>query len=115
MRLAKDDFNALLNDPLLHWVDLEHARTLVSKGACWLDVRLPSEFEAFHLEGAINIPLYFVRMKLRTLDPDTTYVAVCDSGRRSSVAAFLLSERGFEAYCLTAGLTGNDLGPVQDD
>lgn len=114
MRLNKDDFNALLNDPLLHWVDLEHARALVSKGARWLDVRLPSEYEAFHLEAALNIPLYFIRMKLKTLDTDTPYVAVCDSGRRSSVAAFLLSERGFEAYCLTAGLTGNDLGPVEN-
>lgn len=114
MRLAKDDFNALLNEPLLHWVDLAHARTLIAKGARWLDVRLPSEFEAFHVEEAINVPLYFIRMKLRTLDTATPYVAVCDTGRRSSVAAFLLSERGFESYCLTGGLSGNALGPAGD-
>lgn len=114
MRLAKDDFNALLNEPLLHWVDLAHARTLIAKGARWLDVRLPSEFEAFHVEEAINVPLYFIRMKLRTLDAATPYVAVCDTGRRSSVAAFLLSERGFQSYCLTGGLSGNALGPAGD-
>lgn len=114
MRLNKDDFNALLNEPLLHWVDLVHARALIAKGARWLDVRLPSEFEVFHLEEAINIPLYFIRMKLRTLDETTPYVAVCDTGRRSSVAAFLLSERGFEAYCLKAGLTGNAFGPPEE-
>ena len=114
MRLAKDDFNGLLNEPLLHWVDLAHARTLIAKGARWLDVRLPSEFEAFHVEEAINVPLYFIRMKLRTLDTATPYVAVCDTGRRSSVAAFLLSERGFESYCLTGGLSGNALGPAGD-
>lgn len=112
MRLNKEDFNALLNEPLLHWVDLAHARTLIAKGARWLDVRLPSEFEAFHVEEAINVPLYFIRMKLRTLDAATPYVAVCDTGRRSSVAAFLLSERGFESYCLTGGLSGNALGPA---
>jgi rhodanese-related sulfurtransferase len=39
------------------------------------------------------------------------YIAVCDTGRRSSAAAFLLSERGFDAYCLQGGLTGNKLGP----
>jgi CRP-like cAMP-binding protein len=114
MRLAKDDFNGLLNEPLLHWVDLAHARTLIAKGARWLDVRLPSEFEAFHVEEAINVPLYFIRMKLRTLDAATPYVAVCDTGRRSSVAAFLLSERGFQSYCLTGGLSGNALGPAGD-
>jgi len=58
--------------------------------------------------------LYFIRMKLRTLDTATPYVAVCDTGRRSSVAAFLLGERGFESYCLTGGLSGNALGPAGD-
>jgi len=111
MRLNKQDFNELLNEPLLHWVDLDHGRELVSKGARWLDVRLPSEFNNFHLEDAIGIPLYFIRMKLKTLDPETPYVVVCDTGRRSSAAAFLLSERGFEAYCLKGGLSGNGLGP----
>lgn len=114
MRLKKSDFDVLLNEPLLHWVDLQHAQDLVARGARWLDVRLPSEFENFHLEGAINIPLYFIRMKLRTLDQDQPYVAVCDTGRRSSAAAFLLSERGFEAYCLRGGLAGNNLGPQED-
>jgi len=111
MRLNKQDFHELLNEPLLHWVELEHARGLVARGARWLDVRLPSEFENFHLPDAVSIPLYFIRMKLKTLDPATPYVAVCDTGRRSSAAAFLLSERGFDAYCLKGGLANNGLGP----
>jgi CRP-like cAMP-binding protein len=111
VRLGKDDFKELLNEPLLHWVDLEHARELVGRGARWLDVRLPSEFESFHLDDALNVPLYFIRLKIKTLDAATPYVAVCDTGRRSSAAAFLLSERGFDAYCLQGGLTGNKLGP----
>jgi CRP-like cAMP-binding protein len=111
VRLGKDDFKELLNEPLLHWVDLEHARELVGRGARWLDVRLPSEFESYHLDAALNVPLYFIRLKIKTLDTATPYVAVCDTGRRSSAAAFLLSERGFDAYCLQGGLTGNKLGP----
>jgi CRP-like cAMP-binding protein len=114
MRLNKSDFDSLLNEPLLRWADLAQAKALVARGARWLDVRLPSEFENFHLEGAINIPLYFIRMKLRTLEPDVPYVVVCDTGRRSSAGAFLLSERGFEAHCLRGGLVGNALGPQQD-
>jgi CRP-like cAMP-binding protein len=111
VRLAKSDFTELLNEPLLHWVDLAHARELVGRGAKWLDVRLPSEFETYHLDEALNVPLYFIRLKVKTLDPKTPYVTVCDTGRRSSAAAFLLSERGFDAYCLQGGVSGNQLGP----
>lgn len=111
VRLGKDDFKELLNEPLLHWVDLEHARELITRGARWLDVRLPSEYESFHLDGAINVPLYFIRLKVKTLDPKVPYIVVCDTGRRSSAAAFLLSERGFDACCLQGGISGNRLGP----
>jgi CRP-like cAMP-binding protein len=111
VRLGKDDFRELLNEPLLHWVELPHARDLVGRGAKWLDVRLPSEFETFHLDDALNVPLYFIRLKVKTLDTKVPYIAVCDTGRRSSAAAFLLSERGFEAYCLQGGMSGNQLGP----
>ena len=111
VRRSKDDFRELLNDPLLHSVDLEHARELVARGGRWLDVRLPSEYESYHLDEALNVPLYFIRLKVRTLDTKTPYVVVCDTGRRSAAAAFLLSERGFEAYCLQNGLVGNKLGP----
>lgn len=111
VRIGKDDFHELLNEPLLHRVDLTHARELVARGGRWLDVRLPSEYEAWHLDNAINLPLYFVRLKLKALDPDTIYVVVCDTGRRSSVATFLLSQRGFDAHCLDGGMSGNQLGP----
>jgi CRP-like cAMP-binding protein len=111
VRLGKDDFRELLNEPLLHTVDLEHARELIAHGGRWLDVRLPSEYDSYHLDDALNVPLYFIRLKVRTLDTKTPYVVVCDTGRRSSAAAYLLSERGFEAYCLRDGLLGNKLGP----
>jgi CRP-like cAMP-binding protein len=109
MRLSKDDFNALLNEPMLHWVDHETAKDIVARGGRWLDVRLPSEFEHSHLEQSINVPLYFVRLKLKTLDPTIPYVAVCDNGRRSSAAAYILSERGFECYVLRDGIAATDL------
>ncbi|MBN8281291.1 MAG: cyclic nucleotide-binding domain-containing protein [Gammaproteobacteria bacterium] len=104
MRLGKHDFNTLLNEPMVAWVDHEEARRIVAGGGKWLDVRLPSEFEAFHEPGAINIPLYFIRLKLSTLDPNTTYVVCCDTGRRSSAGAFVLNERGFDTRVLRGGL-----------
>jgi CRP-like cAMP-binding protein len=104
MRLGKDDFKKLLNEPMLDWVSLEEARKLVEDGAVWLDVRLPSEYENHHIDDAVNIPLYFIRLKINTLDADTRYVVCCDTGRRSSAGAYILSERGFQAYVLQGGV-----------
>jgi len=109
MRLGKDDFRSLLNEPMLEWLEYEQACDQVERGAVWLDVRLPSEFENFHLPDALNIPLYFMRMKLKNLDPDKHYIVCCDSGRRSSAGAYILSERGFHASVLKGGLAATDL------
>jgi rhodanese-related sulfurtransferase len=109
MRLGKDDFNTLLNEPMLQWVDFEEAQALLARGGRWLDVRLPSEFEHAHFDEALNIPLYFVRLKLKTLDTAIPYVVCCDTGRRSSAAAYILSERGYESYVLKGGIAATDL------
>lgn len=109
MRLAKEDFAKLLNEPMIDRVEYSEAKNLVADGAKWLDVRLPSEFESFHEQDALNIPLYFIRLKLSALDPDTTYIVCCDTGRRSSAGAFILSERGFNTRVLDGGLNTSDL------
>ena len=108
MRLGKQDFQTLLNEPLLQWVEYDQAKTLVAEGGKWLDVRLPSEFQNFRIEEAINIPLYFIRLRLNALEKKTKYIVCCDTGRRSSAAAYILSERGFEAYVLKGGLAGTE-------
>jgi len=109
MRLGKDDFNKLLNEPMLDWVDYDEAQQIIAEGGRWLDVRLPSEFEGYHEDDAINIPLYFIRLKLKALDSDVTYVMCCDTGRRSSAGAFILNERGFKTRVLRGGLNTNEL------
>ncbi len=104
MRLGKDDFKKLLNEPMLDWVDYAQGQQIVQSGGQWLDVRLPSEFENQHIDGAINIPLYFIRLKLNTLEQGKKYVVCCDTGRRSSAGAYILSERGYQAYVLRGGI-----------
>jgi rhodanese-related sulfurtransferase len=94
-----------MNEPLQQWVSYEEAREIIGKGGRWLDVRLPSEFQNLSLEGAVNIPLYFIRLKLTALDRNVPYVLYCDTGRRSSAAAFIMLERGFDAYVLRGGLS----------
>jgi CRP-like cAMP-binding protein len=110
MRLAKDDFRELMNEPLLQWANYDQAREIVARGGRWLDVRLPSEHQNMSIEGSLNIPLYFIRLKLSTLDPKIPYVVYCDTGRRSSAAAYILVERGFDAYVLRGGLTTGAVG-----
>lgn len=108
MRLGKQDFQTLLNEPLLQWVEYDEAKKVVADGGKWLDVRLPSEFQNLRIDDAVNIPLYFIRLRLNALDKNTKYVVCCDTGRRSSAAAYILSERGFEAYVLKGGLAGTE-------
>lgn len=109
MRLGKEDFRTLLNEPFLDWVDYAQAKAIIAGGGQWCDVRLPSEFEQYRAPGAINIPLYSIRLKLKAFDRNIHYVMCCDTGRRSSAAAYILSERGFQASVLRAGLSATEL------
>jgi rhodanese-related sulfurtransferase len=104
LRLAKADFIDLLRAPLLHRLDPTAAQRKVAAGAVWLDVRFPAEYQHDGLPGALNIPLNEVRQAFSMLDKGKEYIAYCQSGRRSSAAAFLLSQRGFGAYLLDGGL-----------
>lgn len=105
MRLDKADFRELMSEPMQQWRSYQEAQALIAtRGGRWLDVRLPSEFQTVSIPGAINLPLYFIRMKLNTLDKKVPYIIYCDTGRRSSAAAFILQEHGFEAYTLKGGL-----------
>lgn len=104
MRLSKENFNALLKEPMLNWLSLDEANERVAKGAKLLDVRLESEHSNNGIAGSMNIPLFMLRLKTDSLNPDLPYIVYCDTGRRSSAAAFLLGERGFETYVLQGGL-----------
>ena len=109
MRLNKEDFRELMNEPLLQWVNYEEASEIVARGGKWLDVRLPSEHQNLCIEDSLNIPLYFIRMKFSALDTKIPYVVYCDTGRRSSAAAYILVERGFDAYVLRGGLSSGNV------
>ncbi len=104
MRLNKQDFRQLLNEPLVQWRSYREACDIVAGGGRWLDVRLPSEHQNLAIDGSMNIPLNFIRLKIGALDRSQKYVVFCDTGRRSSAAAFVMVEHGFDAYVLRGGL-----------
>jgi len=104
MRLSKENFEKLLKEPLMKWVTFDEAKQMVAQGAKLIDVRLPTEYEKWHIKGSINIPLYFLRNKTDKLDEGAKYIVCCDTGRRSSSASYILNERGFDAYVMQDGL-----------
>jgi CRP-like cAMP-binding protein len=104
LRLDRKDFNELLREPLLRRMSFEEATEKVRRGALWLDVRYPSEYQYDKLPGAINVPLAEVRNMFEVLDRSKEYVAYCQSGRRSAAAAFLFAQRGFKVWLLEGGL-----------
>ncbi len=101
--LKKGDFIELLRDPLLKRVSRIEAEQSVAAGAQWLDVRYPSEYQNGRLPGAVNVPLNEIRNVIDVLDREREYIVYCQSGRRSSAAAFLLSQRGYRARWLEGG------------
>jgi rhodanese-related sulfurtransferase len=111
LRLSKQDFNALLREPLLHGINMEQAMQKVLNGAQWIDVRYPSEYQYDRLPAARNIPLSEIRNAFGALDMDEEYIVYCQSGRRSSAAAFLLAQRGYHVFVLEGGLWGGDRLP----
>jgi rhodanese-related sulfurtransferase len=104
LRLDSADFVRLLREPLLQYITADEALPLVASGSVWLDVRFPAEFRQDGLPGAINIPLNELRDALPNLSHERDYIVYCQTGRRSSAAAFLLSQRGFAAHLLAGGL-----------
>ena len=103
LRLKKGDFIELLRDPLLKRVSRIEAEQRVEAGAQWLDVRYPAEYQNGRLPGAVNVPLNEIRNVIDVLDRERDYIVYCQSGRRSSAAAFLLSQRGYRACWLEGG------------
>jgi CRP-like cAMP-binding protein len=107
MRLAADDFHAQLQAPLVRLVDeAEALRLLREGGAQTVDVRLEDEYRHGSLPGAINIPLYLLRVKAAALPRDRLYILFGHGERRASTAAFLLAQRGFDTRVLRGGLAG---------
>lgn len=106
MRLSKNDFDDLLKTPLVKSIDLDGAHRLLLDGAQLVDVRLEDEFRRGTLRNSLNLPLYLLRLKAPALDPQRKYILFCQHEHRSSAAAFLLAQRGFDAYVLRGGLSG---------
>lgn len=101
MRLTKEDFRILLQEPVLRSVDAAGWSQLERKGNFKLvDVRLPMEYRCGHVAGAINMPLGGLRTRLEGLETGAHYLITGDGGRRAEVAAYLFNQAGLDCAIL---------------
>ncbi len=107
MQLNKDNFVELIKKPSLSTVSFDQATAIVNEGGEWIDVRFAKEFEVSHIEASINVPLNLLRVQMDKFNHDLHYVLYCDTGGRSSSAAFLLTQDGFHVSYLEGGLESN--------
>ncbi len=91
-----------LSIPELHeWIVSGNSHVII-------DVRAPSEYEAFHIENAVNIPVQDLRERYVELDPKAeTIILICSTGHRSSMGCSILKQHGFSSVNNAAGgMTG---------
>lgn len=83
-----------------------------SKPFTFIDVREPVEYEAGHLEGAVNIPYLEVEHQKDKFKPDESYVFYCTySAWRAPYAANVLKDMGYEhSYILSGGASAWNAG-----
>lgn len=108
-RLSKAQFAQLAGKSSMDQISRYEADELVSRGARWLDVRLPEEHRNDGLAGSLNIPLAEVGGRSRELDRKVPYVLCCNTGQRSIAAAILLRQQGFSVCVLEDGLMAKDV------
>ncbi|WP_017472297.1 rhodanese-like domain-containing protein [Amphibacillus jilinensis] len=69
-----------------------------------IDVREQKEYDAGHIWGARNIPVTQLKQRQKELRKDMPLYLYCQSGSRSSRAAWLLYKNGYkELYDLKGG------------
>ena len=86
---------------------LDFSKKIAEPGVVLVDVRTPAEFMSGHIEGAINIDFNSgnFESEISKLSKADIYAIYCRSGSRSSQAASVMDNVGFqEVYNLNAGI-----------
>ena len=104
LRLDKRQFVSLIKEPSLRFVDYAGMQEAVKQGAVLLDVRSQDDYENQHLVGSISAPFFSLRMQLKILSHEKPVIVVCQDGKTSEAAAFLLLKNKIEAMILRGGM-----------
>ena len=90
----------------MEWLNPAQASLLARTGAVVMTCGCrPTRQRA--IRDAINLPLYRLREDaVDRFDRNRKLIVYCNTGERSSAAAFILTRLGFDAYALQGGLQG---------
>ena len=104
LRLKKEKFITLIKNPSLEYIDYPGLLQEVENGTKILDVRMPDAHNHNHLDGSVNIPFFSLRMQLNSLNRKNKMIVVCENGKISEAAAFLLLKNKFNVLTLNGGM-----------
>jgi len=74
-----------------------------AKESVVIDVRKETEFDAGHIEDALNMPLASINEWVGTIDPKKHFFIHCQGGYRSMIAASVLQARGYRNFTEVEG------------
>lgn len=86
-------------------LSVDEFREVTEKGGVTvLDVREDGEWDRGHVEGAMHVYVGHLKNRLQEVPKDRPVVAVCASGRRSSIAASILKAEGYDVSNVQGGM-----------
>ncbi len=93
-----------MTNPVSVDVDVVTASHMHAAGeARILDVRDSEEWQAGHITGALHIPMAELGGRLKEIDKNTVWLAICRTGSRSSRATEFLRAAGVDMRNITGG------------
>lgn len=108
MRLKKKDFLMLLINPLIKYFEHNETQSKLDEGCVVIDVRTEDQSKQKPIDGAVNIPLSMLRVKLDSLNANREYLLICNDGSQSAAAAFLFIQHGLKCSVLKGGLNSSN-------
>lgn len=102
-RLDRESFQSLLQDPVVKYVSQEEVgKSLMKRGVrCVLiDVRSREEFAHAPSPNSRNIPCRELRAAIADLDKESSYFISPEGGKRSELAAHLMSQANLKAFVI---------------
>lgn len=88
-------------------IDIKKLNELNKKGAIIIDVRSIYEYNDYHINGAISIPLFEIQKKIKNVinNKEDTICIYCETGNKSKSAVKVLKSLGYtNVYNLRDGL-----------
>ncbi len=104
LRLSKDKFLSLIKEPSLKFIEHAQLPEVLDNGAILIDVRASDEYKLHHQPQSINVPFFSLRVQLKSMDRKKPVIVICEDGKASEAAAFLLLRNKIQAQIVRGGM-----------